>query len=647
MCYRFQSCLLFAGFVFASMFGGCASQQSAVVATIGGDKITLDEFNTMFTKSNGGKDTTQKTAAEDREKFLDLYIKFKLKVKDAYAQGYQNAPDIQADLKDYRRNLAVALLVEHKISEPALHRMYERRTIEVRASHILLQMRQNASPAETLTTYLKAVKIIDSLKAGRSFEELALNNSQDPSVTSNKGDVNYFVAGRMVPEFEDAVFSAPSGTFLPYPVRTQYGYHIIKITDRQPNPGTIRVSHIIKRLSPKSTAQDSAKAMKDMEAVLDSLKHGAKFADMARMYSEDRTKERGGDIGFFERGKTIKEFDDAAFKLKVGEVSPIVKSQFGLHLIQVTEVKPVPSFADMEQELRNNYQQHFYQNEYNSYVEGLKKEYNFIQSAEGIAAWNSSLDTTKTTNSENWDSSFTAATRAKELFAFAGQKITIDSVIHLVKGDQSLQGLPLVPRVSSVRIIDQISKNLLVEYKAQSIESEFPDFDKTVRGYEEGSVLFKAEQSEVWNKISMNDSALHVYFDANRSKFTWPDRVNVQEIFVAKDSVSKIVANLLNEKKLPFDSVAAQFNSRLSTKQKNGVWGLMATTSDALTEKAWNMSVGEMSGFFPYENGFSIIRSSKKVRQAKKHLPKPDPNFQALFKSPNRNAWKTSGTNRS
>lgn len=612
MCYRFQLYVLSAGFAFALLFGGCASQQSAVVATIGGDKITLDEFNTMFAKSNGGKDTAQKATADDREKFLDLYVKFKLKVKDAYAQGYQNAPDIQAELQEYKRNLAVTLLVEHEINEPAIHRMYERKLFEVRTSHILLQMPQNASPAETLQTYLKAMKIIDSLKAGRSFEELALNNSQDPSVKSNKGNLNYIVTGRTVPEFEDAVFSAPSGTLLPYPVRTQFGYHIIKITDRRPNPGAIRVSHIIKRLTPKSTAQDSAKAMKDMETVLDSLKHGGKFADLARIYSEDIAKERGGDIGFMERGITVKEFDEAAFKLKVGEVSPIVKSQFGLHLIQVTDTKPVPSFAKIEQDLRNTYQQHFFEKAYDSYVDGLKKEYNFVQSAEGVSAWNSSLDTTKTTDSENWDSSFTAATRAKELFTFAGQKITIDSIIHLVKGEKDLQGLPLALHGSSVKILNKTSKSLLVEYKAQSIESEFPDFERTIKEYEEGSVLFKAEQNEVWNKISMSDSALHVYFDANRSKFTWPDRVNLQEIFVPTDSVSKVVAFLLKKQKLPFDSVAAQFNSRLSTKQKNGVWGLMPTNSNALTQKAWNMNVGEMSDFFPYESGFSIVKVLEK-----------------------------------
>jgi len=613
MCYRFQSFLLFIGLVFGSMFVGCASQESAVVATIGGDKITLDEFNTMYAKSNSGKDTSQRAAAEDKEKFLDLYVKFRLKVKEAYAQGYENAPDIQAELQEYKRNLAVTLLIDQKISEPAIRRMYERKLYEVRSSHILLQMAQNASPAETLKTYMKAMKIIDSLKAGQPYETLALNNSQDPSVVSNKGDLGYVVSGRMVPEFEDAIFSVPAGTLIPYPIRTQFGYHIIKITDRRPNPGSIRVSHIIKRLTRQSTAEDSARAMAAMEAALDSLKHGAKFADIAKAISEDRAKEHGGDVGFIERGRTVKEFDDAAFKLKVGEISPIVKSQFGLHLIQVTEVKPIPSFAGMEQDLRNSYQQHYFENDYNSYIDGLKTAYNFAQSAEGVSAWKSSLDTTKTVGGTNWDSSFSASVRSKVLFSFAGQKITIDSVIQLVNEEKDLQGLPLGLSATTVRILDKISKNLLLGYKAQSMESEFSSFDATIKEYEEGSVLFKAEQNEVWNKIAIGDSALHVYFDANRSKFTWPDRVNFQEIFVSTDSVSKVVAFLLKKQKLPFDSVAAHYNTRQATKSKNGEWGLTTAAGNALTQRAWGMNAGELSDFFPYENGFSIIKVLEKI----------------------------------
>ncbi|MGA7160012.1 MAG: peptidylprolyl isomerase [Bacteroidota bacterium] len=612
MSYRFQLLLTSVGFVFVLMIGGCASQESAVVATLGDDKITLDEFNRMFAKNNTGKDTAKATIAEDREAYLDLYVKFRLKLKEAYDRGYQNDPGIQAEVEDYRRSFDVSSLIEHDITEPALHRMYERKLVNVRPSHILLRMSPTATPAETLQTYMKAMKIIDSLKTGHTFEDLALRNSQDQSVNSNKGDLYYFPSGSTVPEFEDAVFSAQPGIVIPYPVRTQFGYHIIKVTAREPNPGSIRVSHIYKRLTPGSTPQDSAKAMKALEGALDSLKHGGKFADLARSLSDDKTRDRGGDLGFIERRRTVKEFDDAAFSLKVGEVSGIVKSQFGLHLIMVTDKKPVPSFESMEQELRNFFQAHRFQAEYGSYVAGLKKGYNFMMSAEAVSAWHSSLDTAKTTSSDTWDSLFSAATRAKALFTFAGQKITIDSVIHRVKMEKDLQGLSFSNPSTSVNIFDKISKDLVVEYKARSVESQIPDFEKTIKEYEEGSMLFKSEQIEVWNKLSTNDSAMHIYFDANRSNFTWPDRVNLREIYVPTDSVAVVVTFLLKKQKLPFDSVAAQFNTRLSTKQKNGEWGLTPVTTSALTKQAWNMNVGEVSEFLPYENGFSIFKVLEK-----------------------------------
>ena len=609
MQYRVHAVILSVGFIIAAAFSGCASQQSAVVATIGSENVRLDEFNAMFEKNNGGKEAALKATLEDREKFLDLYVSFKLKVLDAYARGYQHDSDIQAELQQYRRNLAVTYLINKEISEPALRRMYARRLIEIRASHILIQTAPNPTPPDTLEAYQKAMKILDSLKSGRSFEELAMNNSQDPSVKNNKGDLYFFAAGAMVPEFDDAAFSVPPGTVVPYLVRTRFGYHIIKVTDSEPNPGSIRVSHIMERLTASSTHEDSAKAVKDLETVLDSLKHGAKFADLAQEYSTDTySKQRGGDLGFITRRRTVKEFDEAAFKLKMGEVSGIVKTPFGLHLIKVTEVKPITSFESMEAELKNDYQTNHFQTDYDWYVKGLKKEYNFFQSPEAASAWKASLDTTKTTSDSSWDSSFSAQTRAKVLFSFAGRNITIDSVIHCVSTEQELQGLPLSNPANSDRIFDKISKNLVIGFKAKTMESTFPDFARTIKEYEEGSMLFKAEQNAVWNKISVSDSAVHVYFEANRSKYTWPDRVNLQEIFVSTDSVGKVVTFLLNKQHLPFDSVAVQFNTRQSTKGKNGEWGILPTSSNALTERAWKMNEGDVSEFFPYEKGYSVIK---------------------------------------
>jgi len=600
---------LLVGFFFALMIVGCASHQSVVVATIGGDKVTLDEFNAMFSKNNGGIEAAQKASLEDKEKFLDLYLKFKLKVRQAYDRGYQNDSDSRAELQEYRKNLAVTYLIDSEINGPALRRMYERRLLEIRASHILIQLRSNSAPEDTLRAYTTAAKIIDSLKAGRSFEDLAVNNSQDPSASYNKGDLYYFTSGAMVPEFEEAVFSVEPGMVVPYPVRTQFGYHIIKVTERHSNPGSIHVAHIMKRLSPESGRDDSLRTMVDLQNALDSLKHGGKFADLARSISDDKfSAERGGDLGFITRRRTVQEFDNAAFKLTVGEVSGIVKTQYGFHLIQVSEIKPVPSFASMEQELKTSFQQNRFQKDYDVYVNALKREYKFAQSNEGAAVWTNALDTTKTTNDAAWDSSFTAAVRVRELFSFAGEKISIDSVIRLVKANQDLRGLPLSNPNTFTTIVDKISKNLLVEFRARTMETQYPDFARIMKEYEEGIMLFKAEQNEVWNKVTINDSAMQIYFNANRSKYTWPDRVNIQEIFVPTDSVGKVVTFLLKKQKLPFDSVAAQYNTRQSTADKRGDWGMIPVTTNELTQRGWTMKQGEVSEYFPFENGYTMIK---------------------------------------
>lgn len=613
MQHRFLTVLVSAGFILTLAFGGCASQQSVVVATINGTDMTLDDFNAMYEKNNGGKEAAQKASLEDREKFLDLFIKFRLKVLDAYAHGYQHDSDVQAELQQYRRNLAVTYLIDKEISGPSLQRMYERRLVELRASHILIQLPPNPIPPDTLQAYKKAMAIIDSLQAGRNFEELALNNSQDPSVKTNKGDLYYFSSGSMVPEFEEAAFSVPAGAVVPYPVRTQFGYHVIKVFERNHNPGTLRVSHIMKRLTPGSTPEDSAKALNDLRAVLDSLKHGAKFEALANEYSDDNySKERGGDLGFIARRRTVKEFDEVIFKMKAGETSGIVKTPYGYHVIRVTEVKPVGSFQSMEQELRNFYQQYRFQSEYDWYVNKLKQEYDFFRSPEAVSAWHASLDTAKTTADRNWDSSFTATVRAKDLFMFAGTKVTIDSVIRMVRADQELQGLALSLPATSDKILDKTSKDLVVERKARSMESSFADFAKTIKDYEEGSMLFKAEQNAVWGKVTANDSMMHIYFDANRSKYTWPDRVNYQEIFVPTDSVAKVVMFLLKKQKLPFDSVAAQFNTRQTTKEKNGEWGKLPITTNDLTQRAWKMNEGDVSDPIPFEHEFSIIKVLEK-----------------------------------
>lgn len=615
---------------------GCGG---SYVADIAGDKISIEEFEQVYAKNNGGWDAASKTSVEDRQKFLDLYVKFRLKVKEAYARGYDKDKELQNELNDYRKNLAVSYMLEKEITKPALEKLYQRKQKEIRASHILIGSGSD-NPVDTLINFNYAKQIADSLMFGIPFETLALHNSQDPSVQYNKGDLYYFSAGAMVPEFEDAVYGLQKGEYTKYPIRTQFGYHIIKVTDILPNQGPVHVSHIMKRLNPNDTPEDSIRAMAELSAYRDSIIAGKDFAQVARMISDDTfSGGRGGDLGFIDRGRTVREFDDVIFSMKDSSLSSIIRTQFGLHLVKRHTAKGIASFTELEPQLKTEYQNYRFQYDQGRMIVKIKKEYGFAEDPKGVALFASSVDTSKSTNDATWDSTLTPAVRNAVIFTYGGKSITLDSVIRLTKLNPELNNMSFASPNTVPLIVQKLGTSLITEFHAQQLQNKFPDFGKTMKEYEEGILLFKAEQENVWNKVQPTDSTLRLYYAANRSKYTWPDRVNVQEIFVPSDSVAQLVQRSLNgytldslvEKKskakgkktlfdtvkiavapITFDSAAARFNTRGTTLETRGMLGFQPASNNDLSKRAWSMNEKDSMTYFPNEGGFSFIKIIKK-----------------------------------
>jgi peptidyl-prolyl cis-trans isomerase SurA len=622
--------------VFA-LFAGIIGCGGSYVAEIAGEKISIEDFEQVYAKNNGGWDAASKTSVEDRQKFLDLYVKFRLKVKEAYARGYDKDKELQNELNDYRKNLAVSYMLEKEITKPALEKLYQRKQKEIRASHILIGS-GSENPVDSIINFNYAMQIIDSMKYGIPFETLALNNSQDPSVQYNKGDLYYFSAGSMVPEFEDAVYGMQKGEVSKYPIRTQFGYHIIKVTDILPNQGPVHVSHIMKRLNPNGSPEDSARAMQELTAYRDSILAGKDFGMVARMISDDTfSGGRGGDLGFIDRGRTVREFDDLIFSMKDSSISPVIRTQFGLHLVKRFTAKGFLPYEQMEQQLKSEYQNYRFQYDQSRMIVKIKKEYNYTENEKGVALFAASVDTAASTNDANWDSTLTPSVRSTVIYSFGGKNVTLDSVIRLTKMNPELNNMSFASPNTVPLIVQKLGSSLITEYHAQQLQSKFPDFGRTMKEYEEGILLFKAEQEQVWNKVQPTDSILKLYHAATKGKYTWPDRVNVQEIFVPSDSVATLVKRALTgytidsliAKKskgkkavfdtlkiavapISFDSAAARFNTRGTTLETRGVLGFQPVTANELTKRAWSQSESDTTSIFPYDGGFSITKVIKK-----------------------------------
>lgn len=544
---------------------GCSPKAQEIVATVGQDPITLQEYENLYLKGSGNRDSARVSSLQERERFLDLMVNYKLKLADARQMKLDQRPEIISEVQQYKGGLAASFVTEREITGPGLKKLYNRRSEEIRASHILLTLRPNASSEDSAKAYVKAFDIIKSAKAGIDFRQLALENSQDPSVKQNGGDLYYFTAGQMIPPFEDAAFSLKPGEMDSVPVRTQYGLHIIKVVDRQPAPGELRCSHIMVRFpnqNPKPA--DTAAAYAKAKAIYDSLKTGIDFVSLARRNSEDPgSASKGGDLGYFGRRRWVQSFDEAAFKLKPGELSGIVRTPYGYHLIKCTDARPRKSFEEAKPELQQIFQQLSFQEDYGKLLNRLENQVTVRRNKAVMEEFLAGVDSNKTVR----DSAATAGVSSRllesEILGVGPVSLSVDSMVAQMKARQDLASTQLRP-APFVNAMEKIAEQYVWAVSADSLERKYPEFASILKEYKEGVLLYQVEQDNVWNKVAPTDSALHVYFNAHREKFTYPDRVDFSEMRLPNEAIARgVLAQMQNGKSL--EEVAAADSSRMAS----------------------------------------------------------------------------------
>jgi peptidyl-prolyl cis-trans isomerase C len=141
-------------------------------------------------------------------------------------------------------------------------------------------------------------------------------------------------------------------------------------------PAQIKASHILIKVDAKADETKKAEARKKIEEVQQKLKDGGDFATLAKEYSEGPSNAKGGDLGYFRRGQMVKPFEDAAMALKPNEVSDIVETRFGYHLIKVYDSKPEETlaYADVKDKIAQRMKQEKVEEEAVQYVDQLKKD---------------------------------------------------------------------------------------------------------------------------------------------------------------------------------------------------------------------------------------------------------------------------------
>ena len=491
-----------------------SQKKDAVLMNINGEPIYTSEFKRVYLKNiDLVKDESQKNIDE----YLNLFIDYKLKLKEAKSLGLDKNEKYLTEFEGYKKQLASGYLTDNEVSDQLVKEAYDRMGERVNASHILLQISPTAAPKDTLKLYQKMMKIRDSIIKGNDFRELAERHSEDPSAATNGGDLGWFSAFRMVYPFEDAAFSTEVGE-LSMPFRTRFGYHMVKVNDKEPALGEVTVAHIMIAFTPEMTEAEAKTRIEDIKGQLDS---GASFESLAKQYSDDKnTAVKGGEINKFGQGVlNSQEFEKMAFSLKTpGEISAPVKTEYGWHLIKLIEKHPLPEFDKIKGELTQKIKRDSRsQIITNAFTDKLKQKYSLVANKDAIAFFKSKVP--KTIFTEGWQLDSTDISYNKELFKIEDTTFTYkDFALYLQENEANKSGYQEInPFIEDSYTNFETSK--LLAYYEENLEEDNEDFAKVLTEYRDGLLLFDLMESKVWNVAKTDSIKLKKFYEENKNDY--------------------------------------------------------------------------------------------------------------------------------
>ena len=522
------------GLLFLLQFSNVFSQdlKNEVLFSIDDKPYYTDEFIRVYNKN---LDLVKDDSQKDLNVYFDLFLGYKLKVDKAYKSGLQNSLKYQNELESYRNQLSKNYTSDSKVTQALTEEAYERSVKEVKASHILILVDENAKPADTLKAYNEALKISNEIKNGLSFEEAAVKYSQDPSAKENKGDLGYFSAFRMVYPFESAAYKTPKGQ-ISKPTRSRFGYHIIKVVDQRANEGEVTVAHIMVLEKKDENGNDLSK--KTIDEIYQKLLQGEKFDALAQQFSEDKSSSaKGGVLQRFGRGQlSSSEFEDVAYALKNNnDVSKPFKSQFGWHITKLIDKHPVKTYEESKNELENKIRRDDRSKLISSSLtDKLKKKYT-------VSTDKKYLDQLKKLVSEDfykqtWNVSSEVLKANNKKLLEINKDLKVNGAVFLqYVQEQQKQNIQIKPISALVdHLYTLFVEAQLNKYYDANLESEFSEFKHIMDEYRDGLLLFDLMEKEIWERSKSDTIGQKQYYLDHIQNYKWKKRVET-EIYSSSD----------------------------------------------------------------------------------------------------------------
>jgi peptidyl-prolyl cis-trans isomerase SurA len=519
-----------------------ALPQDEVLLTIDNQPVMRSEFERVYRKNNSIQGLEIKTPAE----YLELFVNFKLKVHEAMQLGYDTLASFRKELAGYRDQLAKPYLQDRPLIDSMLHEAYYRMVNEANASHIMVKLPPNPAPADTLAAYERAMEIRSRLMAGAAFDEVAREVSDDPSAKTNGGYLGWFSAFAMVLPFENAVYGLKAGE-LSVPVRSRYGYHIIRLNDIRPSLGEIKLAHIMTRAARNESTEVIGKAKDKINECFQMLQKGVQFADAVKQYSEDpNSSQSGGQMRWLRSGELPPDIEKIVFALPdIGKYTVPVQSDYGWHIFILEGLRPIAPYDELKKQLEERIMSDERgKKAEESLISRLKSDYGFVSYTENISALASILDSS--VYAGNWSTAM-ANDLIEPVFAIGSKEYNQKDLASFVAQTKRYRLNESFASIVQKKCNELINKELISHEKSR-LEEKYPDFRFLMEEYHDGILLFNIMDERVWAKAVHDTIGLKEFYAQHTLNYMWKERAGVSVYDINDISYLKTARSLARKR---------------------------------------------------------------------------------------------------
>jgi peptidyl-prolyl cis-trans isomerase SurA len=473
-----------------------SKENDPVVMTVAGKEIPLSEF-LFLAQKDSSVDLLNKKSLDD---YVTLFKNFKLKVAEAESLSMDQTYAFEDELNNYQTQLKASYLSDKEGEARALREVYERNNEIVSISHILFPLPSQSLSKDTLAGYNRAYEVYRRIANGEDFDAVGQSLAEDEKSGVTYETIDYLYPLKAYKAFEDAAYTLPVGV-VSTPVRTAYGFHLMRVNRRIPNPGKIQVAHILIAEPPEDAGPKDVleKMFRDkVNEVYEKAKNGEDFAELANIYSaDDKTNTKGGILPYFGLGEMIKPFEQAAFALKnPGEISEPVHTRMGYHIIKFLNRKERVPFEEMERGMYMTMKQGERNFDlFKSFEERQKAKFGYVFNRDAYDDLQRLCDKYFPTDTAFYH-------EARQMTKTLMHMDTMDFPQY--EFAEYLRLYPFSTKTYSGDFLYDVYRlfvrDIVTELEKRTLNERHPEYNQLVKEYHDGILLFEISNQRVWDK---------------------------------------------------------------------------------------------------------------------------------------------------